>query len=92
MRIEHVRLGDDGRVVIPVAFRKEIGLQPGDPLVMESDGDSLLLRTYEQVLHEVQDAFAICRSDTSSIVDELIAERRAEAAHEALDTGENRGS
>lgn len=57
MHIEHVKLGEDGRLVIPAPFRKELGSQPGDTLVLESDGDSLLLRSYDRVLCEVQEAF-----------------------------------
>src|SRR5262245_43635095 len=82
MHIEHVKLGDDGRLVIPASLRKEIGIKPGDTVVIESDGDSLLLRSYDRVLREVQDAFAPCRIPGASVVDELIAERRAEAADE----------
>jgi AbrB family looped-hinge helix DNA binding protein len=82
MQIEHVKLGDDCRLVIPATIRKEVGLKPGDTVVIESDGDSLLLRSYEQVLREVQEAFAPFRLSGGSIADELIAERRAEAAAE----------
>ena len=85
MRIEHTKLSEDGRLVIPAALRKEIGLHPGDTIVIESDGDSLLLRSYERVLQEVQEAFAPCRVPGASAADELIAERRAEAAAEDKD-------
>ena len=58
MNIEHTQLGEDGRLVIPAALRKELGIHPGDTIVIESDGDSLLLRSHERVLREVQEAFA----------------------------------
>jgi AbrB family looped-hinge helix DNA binding protein len=82
MHIEHAKLGEDGRLVIPAALRKELGLHPGDTIVIESDGDSLLLRGYERVLQEVQGAFAGCRVPGADAADELIGERRAEAASE----------
>lgn len=82
MHIEHTKLGEDGRVVIPAALRKEIGLHPGDTIVIESDGDSLLLRSYERVLREVQEAFAPYRVPGTHATDELVAERRADAAAE----------
>ncbi|MBY0460632.1 MAG: AbrB/MazE/SpoVT family DNA-binding domain-containing protein, partial [Gemmataceae bacterium] len=50
MQIEHVTLGENGRLVIPAAMRKEIGIQPGDTVVLESDGDSVLVRTLDQVV------------------------------------------
>jgi AbrB family looped-hinge helix DNA binding protein len=82
MHTEHTKLGADGRIVIPAALRAELNFQPGDPLVLESDGDSLLVRSFEAVIRETQDAFAPHRVDGRSVVDELIAERRAEAARE----------
>lgn len=82
MHTEHTRLGRDGRIVIPAALRTELNFQPGAPLVLESDGDSLLVRNFEAVIRETQEAFAPYRIDGQNIVDELIAERRAEAARE----------
>jgi AbrB family looped-hinge helix DNA binding protein len=82
MHVEHAKLGEDGRLVIPATLRKELGLHPGDTVVIESDGDSLLLRSYERVLQEVQESFATCRLPGVSIVDELLAERRDEAEAE----------
>jgi AbrB family looped-hinge helix DNA binding protein len=84
----HTRLGEDGRVVIPAECRKRFGFQPGDTLVIESDGDSLLVRSYDQVLKETQDYFRQFVPPGSSVVDDLIAERRAEAAREEAETRE----
>ncbi|MCE9565975.1 MAG: AbrB/MazE/SpoVT family DNA-binding domain-containing protein [Planctomycetes bacterium] len=53
MHIEHAKLGEDGRLTIPPALRQELGLHPGDTIVIESDGDSLLLsgyRAFEEVI------------------------------------------
>ena len=82
MTIEHVKLNADGRFVLPARLRQSIGVKPGDTLVIESDGDSLLVRSLDQVIREVQDSFAPYRVPGVSVVDELIAERRAEAAKE----------
>ncbi len=79
---EHVRLGLDGRIVIPAALRKSVGLRPGDTIVIESDGDSLLVRSFEVVIRETQYYFRQFPSCDGSEVDALIAERRAEAARE----------
>ena len=80
MHIEHVRLGDDGRIVIPAAARRDLGLVPGQTLVVESDGDSLLVRTADAALRETQGYFRQFLTPCVSVVDELIADRRAEAA------------
>lgn len=85
MTIEHVKLGEDGRIVIPVSARRELGLQPGEILVIESDGVSLLVRSRETVLRETQDYFQQFTTPGVSEVDALIADRRAEAAGELAD-------
>ena len=79
---EHVRLGADGRLVLPSALRKSVGLNPGDTVVIESDGDSLLVRSYEAVIRETQQFFAQFPAPGGSVVDELITDRRADAARE----------
>jgi AbrB family looped-hinge helix DNA binding protein len=80
--IEHVQLAPDGRIVIPATARKELGLKSGDTLVLESDGTSLLIRSVDVVLHETQEYFRQFLKPGESVVDELIADRRAEAVRE----------
>ncbi len=51
-------------------------------MVIESDGDSLLVRPADAVLRETQDYFRRFTTPNVSVVDELIADRRAEAARD----------
>src|SRR5436309_14379154 len=81
----HTRLGEDGRIVIPAECRKRFGLAPGDTVVVEADDQGLHVRSMAQVIKEVQASFAPYRKPGVSVVDELIAERRAEAANEAAE-------
>ncbi|MFO0807539.1 MAG: AbrB/MazE/SpoVT family DNA-binding domain-containing protein [Gemmataceae bacterium] len=81
----HTKLGDDGRIVIPAECRKRFGLKPGDTVVVEADELGLHLRSMAQVVKDVQAAFAPFCVPGKSVVDELIAERRAEAAAEAAE-------
>lgn len=91
MHTEHVKMSPDGRIVIPAALRAELGFRPGDALVLESDGDSLLVRSFDAIIRETQDYFRQFPS-TGSEVDALIAERRADAAREqAEDRGDGTG-
>ena len=77
----HAKLIKGGKIVIPVELRREFGLKDGDTLVFEREGNSLVIKTYEQVVREVQATFKAMKLDPNrSMVDELIAERRAEAA------------
>lgn len=79
----HARMIKGGKVVIPAELRRELGLAEGDTLVFERDGDKVVLKTYEQVVREVQSVFrGMLGENTRSMVDELIAERRAEAIRE----------
>ena len=79
----HAKLIKGGKIVIPVELRREFGLKDGDTLVFEREGNSLVIKTYEQVVREVQATFKAMKPDPNrSMVDELIAERRAEAARE----------
>jgi AbrB family transcriptional regulator, stage V sporulation protein T len=72
-----------GKVVIPAELRRELGFKDGDTLVVERVGNSAVFKTYEQVVREVQaEVKRLIGPYEGSIVDELIAERRAEAAAE----------
>src|SRR5437870_9480978 len=92
----HARLTNDGRVVIPAPLRHRLGLKPGDRVVIDAEEDSLRLRSYAQVLEDVQEYFRPFAKPGVSIVDELIAERRAEAAREEAELAQwrkqNQGS
>lgn len=81
----HAKVITGGKIVIPAELRRELGIKDGDSLVFErGENGSLELKTYGQVVKEVQAAFRAMRpaGKSGSVVDELIAERRAEAAKE----------
>ena len=79
-----VQVGAQGRLVIPAALRKALGLKPGDRLIARQEGESLVLERREAIEQRLQDRFRHIPREVS-LVDELIAERRAEAAKEALE-------
>lgn len=76
-----VQVGAQGRLVIPAALRKALGLKPGDRLIARQDGESLVLERREAIERRLQERFRHIPKEVS-LVDELIAERRAEAAKE----------
>ena len=84
-----VRLNEGGRIVIPAEFRRELGLEEGDVLMIERDGDGLQIRSalaaLERVAAYVQ---AHLPPGTGSLVDELFADRREEFAREEAETAE----
>ncbi|PKO63884.1 MAG: AbrB family transcriptional regulator [Betaproteobacteria bacterium HGW-Betaproteobacteria-17] len=76
-----VQVGAQGRLVIPAALRKALRLQPGDRLIARQEGETLVLERRGAIAKRLQDRFRHIPQKVS-LVDELIAERRAEAAKE----------
>lgn len=78
-----VRLGSQGRLVIPSELREAMAAEEGTvySATLTEDG-ALVLRTPEQALAELQRLWREAVPEGVSMVDELIAERRAEAERE----------
>lgn len=71
-------VGDKGRVVIPASVREELDWAPGTELRILRTENGVELLTTQALLNRMRGMFS---SDTS-VVDELIAERRAESRRE----------
>ena len=72
-----------GKIVIPAELRREFGIKDGDSLVIEREAGGLVIKTYAQVVKEVQATFREMMGPyEGSVVDEFIADRRREAAEE----------
>ena len=81
---EYVRILEGGRIVIPARFRKALGLKPGDSVTLHLDEGELRITPGLRGIRRAQELLRPYL-DGSSLADELIAERRAEAAAEADD-------
>jgi AbrB family looped-hinge helix DNA binding protein len=77
-----VRLGPDGRVVIPASIREALGLKEGDVLFARLEGGEIKLLTPEAAMRRAQAIVRQFVPEGVSLVDELIADRRREAARE----------
>ena len=75
----HVLLGDRGRLVVPAELRNRQGWRQGDPLLFMETPDGVVLMTREQAKVLIRRQLA-----GRSLVEELMAERRAAAAREDL--------
>ena len=81
-RPARVTMSEDGAVTIPVELRDALGLRPGDTLLLLLEDGELRLFTREQGIRRAQEIVRRYVPEGVSLVDELIAERRAEAARE----------
>lgn len=75
-----VRLGSQGRLVVPAPMRKALGFQPGETLVARVEGEHLVIEKAESVERRLHAYFR--RFAGRSLADELIAERREEVRRE----------
>lgn len=67
-----------GRIVIPVEIRRKMDIHSGDQVVLTYHDGELHIATRKQRLQQAKDIVKACVSDTS-LADQLVAERRAEA-------------
>lgn len=82
MKESVTRVGKAGRVVIPAPFREALDLKPGDTLKVRLDEDGLHLYTTRQALERARAAVRRYVAPGIRLSDELIADRRREAADE----------
>lgn len=78
----HLRLDAAGRIVIPAELRRRWRVEPGDTLLLTEDDTGVRLRTLNEVIRETQKYFRSHIPEGTSLVDELLAQRRADADHE----------
>lgn len=76
------RINQNGRVVIPASFRKALGINAGDEVVLRIEDDELRITTLRRRLERAQRLVRKHVKSGTSLVDELIAERREAARNE----------
>lgn len=83
MATVRAKIDAGGRVLIPARLRRELGVGPGDPVILEvKDGDPYV-RSYRKAIEEAQAIIRKRIPDRSrSLVDELIEQPRREAERE----------
>ena len=76
------KLGKGGRVVIPVEYRRELGVEPGDEIILHLDEEGLRLYTPAQAVARAQALVRRYVPEERSLSEELVSERRGESARE----------
>lgn len=84
-----IPVADNGRMNLPADIRRKLGLKGAGRITIEEFEDRFEIRSFEQRMKRVHDIMEPYVRPGERWSDELIAERRAEAAKE--DAGRARG-
>jgi AbrB family looped-hinge helix DNA binding protein len=76
------RVNENGRVVIPASFRKAMGINIGDEVVLRMENNELRILTLKRRIERAQRLVRQHVKPGISLVDELIADRREAAKRE----------
>ena len=76
------KIAEGGRIVIPAEFRRALGLDVGDEVILDLGEGQLTLLTPQQAVKRAQELVRQYVPENRRLADELIEERRAESAHE----------
>lgn len=77
-----LKVNENGRVVIPVEFRRALGVDAGDEVILSWKDDEIRITTMQRRIERAQRHVRQYVKPGVSLVDELIADRRREAARE----------
>ncbi|MCY4392505.1 MAG: AbrB/MazE/SpoVT family DNA-binding domain-containing protein [Chloroflexi bacterium] len=80
MEFHQAKVDRRGRVVIPAEYRRTLGVAPGDSVVLELGEGVLRIQTRAAAIRRAQALVTKHTAGNGSLVDELTAERRSEAA------------
>lgn len=83
MTLHQTRMTKEGRVLIPAELRKSLGLKEQEPLTIYAQDGEIRIVSRLQAIKQMQQRLAKYRVEGVSVVDELLQERRAEAALES---------
>ena len=82
MQSYQTTLGENGRIVIPAAFRKELGIKKGDRLGLRLEDGEVRVYSFERALRRAQDVVCRYAPEGELLSERLISERRIEAERE----------
>ena len=82
MQTQRVRIIEGGKLVIPAAMRRELGIATGDTVLVDVAEGELRVRSLSTALKRAQAILRRHVPEGVSLADELIADRRREAERE----------
>jgi len=72
------KIAEGGRIVIPAEYRQALGLRVGDEVILRLEDGEVRIFTPRQAIKRAQELVRKYIPQGSSLVDELIADRRLE--------------
>jgi AbrB family looped-hinge helix DNA binding protein len=76
------KLGKDGGIVIPTEYRRELGVEPGDELILHLNEDGLRLYTPAQAVARAQSLVRRYVPNKRRLSEGLISDRREATVRE----------
>ncbi len=77
MKEYNVTVGDNGRIVIPAIYRKQLNIKPGDDVILSLSADNdIILHSPKQSLQKLQNLVA--KKKKKNLVNLVIEMRRKE--------------
>jgi AbrB family looped-hinge helix DNA binding protein len=76
------KVNENGRILIPAAIREQMGLKPGDSVVLTLEDGVLHVESYRAIIRKMQQEMQQYKKPGVSVTVEFIAERREEARRE----------
>jgi AbrB family looped-hinge helix DNA binding protein len=73
-----IKVNEQGRIVIPIELRQQLGIVAGSKLIARLEGNRIVLEKPDDLFQRLRSTF----NSPDSLVEELIAERHAQAANE----------
>lgn len=72
------RVTESGRLSLPAELRRTVGLENGGDVVIELDGQTIRVRTVDEVVADAQALMRKLLGDRKLTVDDFLADRLAE--------------
>ena len=82
MKRFEVPLQENGRMILPAELRQLLGVGKGDRVMLHAEGQRIELTTAKRARDLARERVGRRFPDASGVVDEFLAERRAEAEQE----------
>jgi len=82
MKPARARVDGQGRILIPAEYRRALGMAEGTPVTLRIQEGVLQVITLAEAIRQIQETAAKYNPDGRSMVQELLDERREEAARE----------